>query len=367
MQPLKVCVIGGSNSLMKDGYVPSAIHRIQMVTNRPVECVNLAVGGTFSHFGLWQMVRTKQHIDADIILLEYALNDAELMYRGMLEHWERAFEAVVRLLKRDCPNAAIVVPMLYSRGGIHISRVSSLAAGMTYICARYDVPVVDFQSEVLRRMPPDFVERQTIYRDASHYKPHVQSFMGSLVADAVVKDLGSSRATWEIPPINGRNYQDAKSLGTNITDFVDGAHETRKFKNSKFSETALSLQAGGKIKFKLRGQIVCIPVVSVPEDGILKISFGGNNVLCSIFRSAIARNGHDFLLNCVLPDQYFRKLLEAYDDPVDYEIELLKPDQISEVDPSKVEMRSTAEMPPESEQKSLNIMDILYVGDLLPA
>ena len=51
---------------MRHGYVPALVAQIENVMGLQVNLQSLAIGGTFSQFGLWQLLTKKTHLDADV-------------------------------------------------------------------------------------------------------------------------------------------------------------------------------------------------------------------------------------------------------------------------------------------------------------
>ncbi|MCE3543790.1 hypothetical protein LXJ56_26800, partial [Escherichia coli] len=73
---LKTVIIGGSNTVMLPGYLPSLL---ATMARRGIDldiAADLAVGGTTSAFGLYQLKTYDKLADCDLLLIEYALNDA---------------------------------------------------------------------------------------------------------------------------------------------------------------------------------------------------------------------------------------------------------------------------------------------------
>src|SRR4051794_26680960 len=96
-QRLRVGLVGGSNSVMRPGYVTTMVDALRDQHGIEVsEMIDLAVGASTSFNGLMEMLATDIHRKVDLLLFEYALNDANALGSKpeMLDHWARCFEGI---------------------------------------------------------------------------------------------------------------------------------------------------------------------------------------------------------------------------------------------------------------------------------
>jgi hypothetical protein len=367
---VKVCVIGGSNSLMKNGYVPPLQKMLAQRLGQSVTIENVSIGGTFSHYGLWQLLSKKPHLDADIIVVEYALNDAELASRGMSDHWALAYEGLLHRLRAEIrPDTPIVCPLLFTRNASLNPKLSSISSGVAFINSRYGVATVDV-NQGLSALAPDWywsIETDW-YRDASHYSKLVQVMIAGMVADTILSGAGRAEQQ-EVFPVGKAHFGTARSAvaeGKFDGLFPDSCPRVR-FSNSLVDEKAIAIPGGTEIRFRLEGQLVALIVVSTREDGIVRYSFGNKEVLASARRKALDDSKFEFLMNVFVPDQYFRKVVSVAHTATEIRLGVMTGQETAAMDANKVMCRPTARFPDLDRQSySFSIVDILYTGDIGP-
>jgi hypothetical protein len=140
---LKTLVIGGSNTVMQPGYL-SALLSAMARRGAALDIVaDLAVGGTTSAFGLYQLKLHEQELaDCDLLLIEYALNDA-FVYgdeRRPFRHWARFYEGIIRFARERNPKLRIATLVFGARNGSFLTSVPAIDAGIAYIAAAHAAP-----------------------------------------------------------------------------------------------------------------------------------------------------------------------------------------------------------------------------------
>ncbi len=111
---LKTVIIGGSNTVMLPGYLPTLL---STMARRGIELdvmADLAVGGTTSALGLYQLKIFEQLEECELLVIEYAINDA-FVYgdeRRPFRHWARFYEGIIRYALERNPNLHIATLVL---------------------------------------------------------------------------------------------------------------------------------------------------------------------------------------------------------------------------------------------------------------
>ncbi|WP_170606527.1 SGNH/GDSL hydrolase family protein [Ruegeria arenilitoris] len=367
---MKICVIGGSNSLMADGYVRPAIEMLKNRARCDIELANVSIGGTFSHFGIWQLLSKRPHLDADVIVVEYVLNDAELSAFRSVLNWSKTYEGLVRKLRTEAPRAQIICPLLVNRRMASKPKLSSLVSGAVMINMRYGIETIDVNQEIIQRCPMGSPrDAEGWYRDLSHYAKPFQIMIGEMLASRIAAGAGRSCAR-DTLPVNLDHFAEARSaVQEGIFDnIVPPEFERKSFQNRLVEETAALVPEGKSFGFKLTGEIVALIIVSTRQDGILVYHHADKSVNVGIYRKAFAKSRFDFLMNVIVPEQYFFGKCAATTEPTVVKVDVLNARAIQELDSTNVVTRPSARMPPNDTESeySFALVDIVYAGEIAP-
>lgn len=375
MNELKICVVGGSNSLMANGYIPPLVEILETSTDKTVSLHNFAIGGTFSHFGLWQLLVNPEYRSADIIIVEYALNDAELFNWRLSQNWALAYEGLLRKLRTEAPQALIICPLLYSRSSALRDKLCVPAAQVCYINHRYGVATIDVNARFAGNDSKGSSETQEDwYKDASHYTKEKQNLISQFLADEILGGTGNDPAkdpAKGLPlALSSQNFCDARSAMQEgiIGELFGKGVEKSVFSNSISSCEAYMLQPGMSVSFELKGQVVAFIMVSTRDDGVVRYSFGDREFLSSARRKALDRNEKfSFLMNNFVPDQFFKQPVSHSEVFTPISVEVLTRVEMSETDPSSVLCRPNSRVPAaDQENLSFGIVDIVFTGEIKP-
>lgn len=352
---------------MGRGYVPPMVTQLETSLGRSVTLTNVSIGGTFSHFGLWQLLSKKPHVGADVIIVEYALNDAELAAYGMTRNWSMAYEGLLVRLRQDAPDAQIICPMLVNRARSESSGLAPFNAAVMFINARYDVATIDVNREIAAKGPADFwPARREWYADVSHYARAYQVMIAEMVTKAVCAGAGRCRLR-HVLPVTDDHFGAVKSaVAEGIFDGLMPAEAPVKlFENSLVRETARVVAAGSSVEMDVTGEVVAVILVSTRADGVVAYHHDGAVAHAGLYRKAFSDPKFRFLMNTLLPEQYFRRPLGVTQSPTRARIEVLDAAAIAALPERGVVTRPSAMLPPATNgPMSLAVVDILYLGTL---
>ena len=354
---------------MRHGYVPALVAQIENVMGLQVNLQSLAIGGTFSQFGLWQLLTKKTHLDADVIIVEYALNDSELATSAALGQWARAYEGLLAKLRREAPQAQIICPLLVSRGRVITSGLNPLLAGVVMINTRYEVATIDVTAEIAAKAPPDYwsVTRDW-YADGSHYAKPFQAMIGELITAEIRSGAGRSHRR-NVPPISHDHFAGVRSAAEDRIQetLVPEGTPAEVLENSVIRETAYIMTPGNRVQLRVTGEIVALILVSTRKDGIVAYHHDERVAYAGLYRKAFSDPKFSFLMNTFLPEQYFRSPPVVPESPSTVSIEILDAASVAALPPKSVISRSTAMAPPGMDKPmSLALVDIVYTGELSP-
>lgn len=287
---LKTLIIGGSNTVMQPGYLPSLL---LTMARRGVELdivADLAVGGTTSAFGLYQLkVHEQQLAECDLLLIEYALNDA-FVYgdeRRPFRHWARFYEGIIRFARERNPDLKIATLVFGARNGSFLTAVPSIDAGITYISQWYGTICIDISRLLMQRFGREVVGHPSFYSDQGHYaRPVATTIVANLIAEELEPALAAAHRPAALPPaIDPEHFAGARAL--------DGVWLAKRlgrpvveYSNRRFSVAAIDL-GRDRLCFEVeKGMLLALNYVCEPRTPALDIRMGED-----IHRAALLKGG----------------------------------------------------------------------------
>lgn len=315
-------VIGGSNSMMAQGYLAVACEDLEAVHRIPVGKVeNLALGGTSCFMGLAQLCRTSAHRAADVLLIEYALNDSASFTRrpDLHDQWARAYEGVIRKARAENPHLVIVSVILGQQNGAHRRRACRFSAFISFMSSRYGAHVIDV-NEALLREEPDLFDSPLLYRDVSHYAtPAGTGVVGRIVARDLAKILDSARRMPLPRPFDARNYAHARYV-EELAPFLSGPTEQRRYTNSAFDLPAFDMRPSARMSFRLNGRVLLLRFVSHPASASLMIAAGKSRYVQHTTRATFRAQSFSFLQSAIMPELHGNASISAAGSRIDIEV-----------------------------------------------
>ncbi len=99
----------------------------------------MAVGGTTSAYGLFRLKSGDALEQSDLLIIEYALNDAFIYgdERRQFRHWARIYEGILRHALTRNPRLKICTLVFGARNGSWLGSVPSIDAGIHYLSDWY--------------------------------------------------------------------------------------------------------------------------------------------------------------------------------------------------------------------------------------
>jgi len=361
---LKVAIVGGSNSVMRDGYTKYLQEYISSETDDSLELDYFAMGGVTSLFGAIQNCRHDIAKNHDVIFFEYCVNDRAAFTRG--KYTPRmagmALEGFIRQAKSANPQCIIIIVIFGTNLPSFYNNCCFISAVYESIARRYEIPVINLTEILLQRRGFKFIKRLYGKSDTVHFeRPRGTKIVGEAIAEQVVarqlfqtqpKQLDRS------PRMYAGNLQDLKFF----SDFsaLSKANEikTEVFKNHFFEEEIHTIRNESSINLKLKGRLLGIMIKSDWYDGLVKIRHGNQEIITSSFSTWIIKEGKSNINLLGLPYQKFSKC-NAFRD---LSISLCQEDrQGYELDMRKKEPEV------DCHQWKLSIIGIAYTGELKTA
>ena len=294
---LSAVLVGGSNSLMKPGYLTelsSALlkHDIDLKLT-----ANLAVGNTTSLLGLMHIkLRPELIRETDVLLIEYTLNDTATYAAslGAMQLWVRAVEGIIRFARAENPSIKIACFLFATKVGMHRETINPLYAGMHYLAHYYQMAIADVNAAFVRRFGRDFYDLPGAYGDYAHYqRPVFTRLAAEVIAEEIAPHLKDDRALLALPPaIDPNNHEGA---GVIRSQEIEDA-PTEQFTNSIADEVCADLCAGSLILHMRRGGLLALKYVCTPDCAPLYVKRGGGWTSYRTMQSGVEEGKYKFLI-----------------------------------------------------------------------
>jgi len=299
MREIKAILIGGSNTVMRPGYVPELPRCFQPYGIDLRVIANLPVGNTSILMGLMQL---KANVDAirasDVLFIEYTLNDSSFYSgRDALEKWSRGYEGAIRYARMVNPRIKIVAIILANQRGLHRTGVHPLHAGVHYLASYYDCAVADVNADFVRRFGSSFFEQPGTYQDAAHYqRPLITNLAAEIIAQNASEYLLSSHCPRSLPDkLCDTNYAEC-----GLIRHVDlQGPEVLNFKNYLFNFDAIEL-VGHRISLEIEsGSLVAAQYISVADAAKLYVQANGVWHSCLTLKPGMVEPKYKFLVSMI--------------------------------------------------------------------
>jgi hypothetical protein len=297
---LKAVIIGGSNTVMAPGYMPALLHLLSR-RGFDIDIVeDLAVGGTTSAFGLFQLKKTDILAGCDLLIIEYAINDSFIYgeERGPIRHWARFYEGIIRYALQQNPRLRIVSLIFGARNGSFIASVPSIDAGIHYISEWYGMPVINISRLLIQRYGREVVSHPTFYVDGGHYaRPVATTIIANLIAEELEGCLQRPHSAGSLPPpIDPLNFSSASILGAGFLREKLGFSPI-DYKNRRFCVSAANL---GESRLRLEidnGRPLALAYVCEPKIMPLEVSVANQATRCALLKGGVRDGTFKFLMS----------------------------------------------------------------------
>ncbi len=297
---LKTVIIGGSNTVMLPGYLPTLL---STMAKRGVELdvvADLAVGGTTSALGLYQLKIFEQLEDCELLLIEYAINDA-FVYgdeRRPFRHWARFYEGIIRYALERNPNLRIATLVFGARNGSFLNSVPSIDAGINYISQWYGTICADVSRMLMQQYGRDVVASPTFYLDQGHYaRPVSTTIVANLIADVLEPALSAPHRPKALPfAIDPDHFANAKALsGEQLCKRL--GRVPVEYSNRRFSIKALDM-GQDRMRFEVEnGQLLALGYVCDPRIPPLDVTTGEEVHRAAMMKGGVRDGTYKFLVS----------------------------------------------------------------------
>lgn len=356
MKTITSVVIGGSNTVMRSGYL-SMLQNCLRGSGLDLDIsLNLAIGNTTIQTGLMKLVENLEILkEADLLLIEYTLNDTSVYSKSLqgFQRWLKYMEGAIRLARSVNPSIKIVPLVFASRTGVHRQSLNILHAGVQFIAKHYGITSVDVNANLVRRFGPGVFEAPSVYGDTAHYqRPIFTTIVAEIISEQISAYLHESASAGDLPnPIDVNHYGGAKVILSGDLDKLP----TEGFKNKVYDVVAVDLGKGA---------------IDIEIDGGTLLAA---NYVCTddISHCYVCANGQWYQLATMQPsmeEPKFKFLLStmSFDDiPIGEGISKYTLTGQAPTDETVTALRQHGSRKPVRPEKRLPVISILHTGTLI--
>lgn len=250
---MNILVLGGSNSLLKNGYV----HHLEqaLAARGPVTVRQLSVGATSSLAAIGRLSETAG-ADVDVILYEYSINDAgHFAWRpDGGTSWLLCLHLLLQTAARLYPNAVFVPLVFAMRRSAQPQVADPFLDFQNDWFARLGLPVIDVRrwlADLFLDQPPAW-----LYGDEAHYAaPYATALIGCEIArrlPALRAQAATVAAAWErmrtLSPHGALELAYVPAAG--LAQFAAGPAELLQDENRLMRLSFLRMRAGSSLALR---------------------------------------------------------------------------------------------------------------------
>jgi hypothetical protein len=282
---MRVAIIGGSNSVISNGYSSAFARHLTRISGEDVDIKNISVGGTTSLISIGRLQEIP--FEPDVIVLEYSLNDTgHLNHRAEGAAWKHFFLDIFFCAAATRFPNAVVVPLILSAEPFY----------------RPEIPnqVYEIELEWYRRHGISFVDMRAwfaetfgwpippfLYSDEAHFhRGCAVAMIGTLLAERVnaMRRHGPSLKTFSNPVFwsaQGKHFWPRFLSAKDIAQRADAASKVVSIQNRHIEANCLELDAGSQVSVTPAGIPIAISIASTSEHWYAKLQSNTKSTLLS--------------------------------------------------------------------------------------
>lgn len=309
---LKISVVGGSNSVMREGYTKYLNNYLYQLTCRKTSIKYYSLGGVPNIFGTIQAARYNIALNSDIIFFEYCINDRHAIELGAysLELAGRSLEGFIRKCKISNPFCLIILLIFDVNQEKYDQQSCVLSELYESIGKHYCVTVVNLVNLLSEQQGKDFIKSLYNDKDDTHYtRPYgvqivAQTIVEQLDKIGVINSLKSNKnylRNTGIKPIYQDNFENLAFFENfDQGNFFEHQPKISIYQNTVYQEKNFSLLPGNTLRFYLKGKLFAIYIKSDLNDGLIEIGFGQQHLVTSSYCSWVNPIKPQNVLNLII-------------------------------------------------------------------
>ena len=368
---LKISIVGGSNSVMRRGYVKYLRDDLSKLTCKTTSINYYALGGVPNIFGTIQQDRYNIANQSDIIFFEYCVNDRHAIETDnySLELVGKSLEGFIRKCQKSNPYCLIVLLLFGVNKNEYYQKVCRLSQIYESIGRYYFLPIVNVTELLNKKRGINFIKSLYDGKDVAHYtrpdgvKVVSQTIIEHLDKIGIISSLKSEKnhpRGLNIKPIYKDNFQKLSFFDNfEAGSFFKQPPRSSIYQNSVYREKNFTLSQGNSLQFLLKGQLAAIYIKSDLNDGFIEINCGKQRIVTSSYSAWVHKIKPQNVISLItLPLRRFKPSTDFV--PVSIGCCSTYPDRY-ELDYVKQEPKRH-----DPRKWKLNIIGVAYIGELKP-
>ena len=367
---LKISIVGGSNSVMRRGYVKYLSSELSKLTSKISSVNYYSLGWVPNIFGTIQEDRYNIASQSDIIFFEYCVNDRHAIETNnySLDLVGKSLEGFIRKCQQSNPYCLIVLLLFgvnkkeYYQGTCRISQIYE------FIGRRYCLPIVNITELLSKTKDISFIKSLYDGKDVAHYtrpngvKVVSQTIVEQLNKIGVISSLKSEKNSprgLNIKPVYPDNFEKLSFFENFEAGFFKQPTKASIYQNSVYREKNFAISQGNSLQFLLKGQLAAIYIKSDLNDGLIEINFGQQRIVTSSYSAWVHQIKPQNVINLItLPLRRF----EPSNDFIPVSIGCCP------TYPDRYELDYVKQEPKRKDPRkwTLKIIGIAYIGELKP-
>lgn len=299
---IRAVVLGGSNTVMgmnperRLGYIWETFKTCKKRGWKFDIIDDLSVGATTIFNGLFQLKTSSKLKKADVLIIEYALNDTSghEKDRKLLQHWARAYEGVIRYALTQNPRLRIISVVMESRTAPAERRLNLIHAAIHRMSDIYRTRVVDVARKLVETVGPEQADSDVYYIDNHHLAQPAVDLTAKDLTRELIKAVQKRRRKRELPqPLDSGHFADATAADVSGLSGASRIHR----ENSRFVVDAIEL-AGKKLSFTLfDGKLLGLNYVCELSTGPAFMRCGDLLYQVNVMKPSITSGKFEFLVS----------------------------------------------------------------------
>ncbi|EGF93147.1 hypothetical protein ABI_15870 [Asticcacaulis biprosthecium C19] len=364
---IRAVVLGGSNTVMglnpdyRIGYLWETFKACKKRGWKLDVIDDLSVGGTTIFNGLFRLKSCSKLKKADVLIVEYALNDTSghEKDRKLLQHWARAYEGVIRYALAQNPRLRIISVILESRTAPAERRLSMIHAAIHRLSDVYRTRVIDIGRTLVETVGPEQACSDLYYLDSHHLAAPAVEMTKKALTRELIKAVSKRRRKRDLPePMDPFHFADATAAG--LDHLPEGPRIHRG--NRRFHADGLEL-AGKRLVFTLvEGKLLGLNYICELSTGPAFMRCGDLLFHVNVMKPGITAGNFDFLVAASGCDFLYPPDVNRPAETRTYSISPVADGEITKT----VTPRSMS-LHPVNPSPTLAIVGLLYTGRMVDA
>jgi|GEM_PF-5663357 len=285
--------VGGSNTLIKNGYVEKFQTLYKEHTKKEISVTNIAIGANSSIHGI-ELLKKRQDLNQyDCIVVEYVVNDYAISTETTIHTWRQAYEGLLRFLIKNCNPQARIINLVLGRRDKHtLQRQRILTEEISGFVEKYkfhfQIEILDITKMLLQNFDVSKGLYASLYQDDAHYStPFGSTLIGSLLLNHVLSEVENIKIGTPILPENKSTFEQSVVL-----DAADFSESIRVFENSRLHIKAMTINGQSSFELEIPGSLIAFSYISTFDCLSLVVSEEGEEPFLIDCRHSWPKSDH---------------------------------------------------------------------------